>query len=495
METSVERDTSVARSTREQVRHVGAVLALLVLVTAFVPGARPTGWSTDFSAFYCAGEAIRTGHDPYRAEPIGTCERRPKPAGFHVGVRHVSLPAPLPPYALASFVPLSMLPYGVAVGVWFLLLLVALAITIEAMHRTSALPRVALFVVFAPIEGYSSLYLGETAPIAVASIALAAMFVQRGRYSKAALAIAPALIAPHVGLPAAVALFVCLPRTRAVLGALATCLGAISLACAGPWTTLEYLRNVLPAHALSEAESTQQLSLTGLLHMLGVSTKLALHIGSASYFATLLVGLLLSRKLARHDRRDALIVTLPTALVLTGGVFIHVTQMPAALPAALLLFTRMDPVARRLVGAAVVLLAIPWDQPYLGLIFIPLAAGAAFLMLRDLLDESKAVALVGSLAAGGTVLALDLAFIYGAPYPIIRLPPINPHDLAEISWGLNVRAISTWDPLTFDLARLPSWFAIATIAAALIRFVLCRPNRGTTENSGPFVFEGNLVSH
>ncbi len=461
----------------QSLRHLFGVLALLVLVAAFVPAARPGRWFTDFSAFYCAGDTIRAGADPYRAEPLGTCERRPRPANFHVGVRNLTWPAPLPPYALALFVPLSALPYGVAVFMWVAVLFGSLAITIEAMHRASALPRVALFAAFAPIDCYGSLYLGETAPVAVASIALAAMFVQRDCPKKAALAIAPAFIAPHIGLPAALALFLYLPRSRQLLGALAGCLGAVSVACVGFRMTVEYLRDVLPAHALSEAESTQQLSLTGLLHIFGTPTSIALHLGSASYIATLFLSMVLCHKLAVRDRRDGLIVALPTALALMGGVFIHVTQMPAALPAALLLFTRTDGITRRFTGGAIVVLALPWDQLFLGLMFIPLAVGAVFIMVRYLLDESKVTALLASLGAGVVVLGLDLALVYSAPFPAIRLPAIHPHDLAETSWAVYVRMLSTWDPAVFDFARLPSWLAIAVIATVLVRFVIDQPER------------------
>src|SRR6202035_6057395 len=32
--------------------------------------------ATDFTAFYCAGEVVRGGGDPYRVETLRTCERR-----------------------------------------------------------------------------------------------------------------------------------------------------------------------------------------------------------------------------------------------------------------------------------------------------------------------------------------------------------------------------------------------------------------------------------
>ncbi len=515
METSLEPDTHAVLQTQDDgnraqpvsltsraaspsasqpVRHLCGVLALLVLVALFVPASRPTGWFHDFNAFYCAGVTIRARQDPYRAEPIGTCERLSKPAGFHVGLRHVSVPAPLPPYALALFVPLSAVPYGVAAFIWVLVLMLALAVTIEAMHRASGLHRATLFAVFAPIEGYSSLYLGETVPIAVASIGLAAMFLQQDCAKKAALAIAPALIVPHVGLPAALALFLWLPKARPPLAGIAAFLGAVSFACVSPRTVLEYLREVLPAHARSEAESSAQLSLTGLLHIFGVPTNLALHLGSASYIAALFLSLALCRMLAARDRRDGLIVTLPTALAVTGGVFMHVTQMPAALPAALFLFQRSHGVARRSVGGAIVLLALPWDQLYLGMIFIPLAAGAVFVMMRSLLRESRAATLLASLTAVSIIVAFDLALAHSAPLTAFNLPPVRPHDLAEVSWGFYVRAISTWGLHVFELARLPSWLAIATLAAALIRFVIELPKddrRGIVE---PIAFGHELAS-
>ncbi|MBC5799124.1 MAG: DUF2029 domain-containing protein [Candidatus Eremiobacteraeota bacterium] len=452
-------------------RHLAATLLFLGIVAALAPVSRPSGYFRDFNAFYCAGDAVATHHDPYRAEPLGSCERRPKPAGFQAGAEHLSLPAPLPPYTLALFVPLSYLPYAVAASVWSLVLLLALGITVETMHRVTAIPRATLFAVFAPIEGYSAVYLGEMAPLAVAAIALATLFVERGSHKGAAIAVCAALIQPHVGLAAVLALFLCSKRARPVLCGIGAFLGVASIALVGMRTTFEYLHDVLPAHALSEVHSTRQLSLTALLHSLGVGDHLALALGSTSYVAMLLLGLTLARALALRNRRDGLIVALPAALVLAGGAFIHVIQMPTALPAALLLFTRTRGPMRNAVGAAIALLAIPWDQfPILGLIFVPIAATVAFMLTRHLLEGSIRTATVAAVAAAGAALAFDVALLGATPFTSVALPPVHPHDLAEVNWGINIRLLGGVNRQLFDVARFPTWLAIAAIAAMLIRF-------------------------
>jgi len=474
-------------------RHLAAVLLFLSIVAVFAPVTRPTGLFRDFNAFYCAGQAIATHHDPYRAEPIGTCERSPKPAGFQAGAEHLSLPAPLPPYALALFVPLSQLPYAAAAGVWSLLLLLALGITVEAIHRVSNIPRATLFAVFAPIEGYSAVYLGEIAPLAVAAVALATMLLQRGCDKKAAIAVCAALIQPHVGLAAFLALFLCSKRARPVLCGLAGFSALISVALVGTGITIEYLHDVLPAHALSEVESTRQLSLTALLHSLGVADHPALALGSTSYVAMLLLGLTLARQLSLRNRHDGLIVALPAALVLVGGAFIHVIQMPSALPAALLVFTRTRGLARHAVGAAIALLAIPWDQfPMLGLIFVPLAASAAFMLSRHLLGAPMRSATFAAVAAAGAALAFNFALLNAAPFTGVTLPVVHPHDLAEVNWAINIRLLGRVDRQIFDMARIPSWLAIAAIAAALIRFASA-PLRRPTPASERIVFAPELA--
>src|ERR1700690_1006699 len=87
-----------------------ALLALFVALTLN----RPNYFMGDFRAFYCAGAAIAGGADPYRIEPLLACEPAPPATAGTPTSRGVAVPAPLPPYALLPFVPLSRLPFTLA---------------------------------------------------------------------------------------------------------------------------------------------------------------------------------------------------------------------------------------------------------------------------------------------------------------------------------------------------------------------------------------------
>jgi hypothetical protein len=250
------------------------------------------------------------------------------------------LPAPLPPYDLLGFAVLSRVPYEAATCLWFALLLAALGVTIETLHRITSLRRSLLLLVFAPIDGFDALFLGEIAPLAVASLALAMLALHRGRPRLAAVALLGSLCEPHVGIAPLLALVVCVPRSRLTIALGSASLALVSVVTVGIGIAIEYVRDVLPAHAISEIASTRQLSLTALVHALGFSDDTALTFGALSYLAMLAIGVAAAQQLAARDRFDPSIVAAPAALVLLGGVFIHAIQMPAALPAALVAYVR-----------------------------------------------------------------------------------------------------------------------------------------------------------
>src|SRR5271163_2268929 len=394
-------------------RRVGTIaLAVLVLVlsaafTVARPDARPGPLWRDFNAFYCAGDALRNHADPYRAEPLGSCERRTRPRAFEGGTPGLAMPAPLPPYALATFIPLAFLPFTVAGIVWSLLSLGALVVTVISLRRASGLPVAALTAAFILSDGYVSLCLGQIAPLAIAMLALATMFVAEGRDRLAAIAASLAMIEPHVGLPASLALFILRPRSRLVFAASAIVCGSLSLVVAGAASTLEYFRDVVPAHGLSEVANEKQLSFTYALHRLGVTQALALRAGEMWYLCALVLGVWAARAVSsRHRGRDGLVVAIPSALAVIGGPFVHIAQIPAAMPAALLLYAQSGRAERRALAVSIALLAVPWIQAYvLGTIFIPLAVLVAAVLIAEFFSPRMLVVL----CAGATAL-LALTF-------------------------------------------------------------------------------------
>lgn len=450
-----------------------AVAAAVVAIAALFlarPETRPSALLRDFNAFYCAGVAIDRGADAYRAEPLGACERAPRPVAFGQGMANLAMPAPLPPYALAPFALLARLPYALAAALWVLVLLAALALTVGAMRSLTGLPLAGIIAAFALIDGFAGIALGQVAPIAIAAVALAALLAERGRDRAAACAVAIAMLEPHVGLPAALALFIWRPAARAPLALAGALTIGLSLALTGLADNLEYVRNVLPAHAASEIFNEKQFSLTYVLHRLGAGDAVALLAGNISYAIMLVLGIAAAPVVARRTGSAGLIVAFPAAVTLFGGPFAHIVQIAAALPAALLLYARV-PSLRVPLGIALAALAVPWVQfSTLGTLFPILAALTVAAVIAHFVD-ARPLAVAGAAlvtllfleAANGlaTQLVPDPAKLLAAQY--------DPRALAEASWGLYVRMVGTWNATAFDLAKVPTWLGIAAIAIAGFR--------------------------
>jgi len=455
------------------------LLGLLALAAAFCallalqPATRPSGVLRDFNAFYCAGSALVQGADPYRAEPLGTCERVPQPAPLGAGRAGLSVPAPLPPYALLPFALLAHLPYPVAAVTWGIVLLAALAVTIIAMRRACGLPLAAVVAAFVLGDGYASICLGQLAPIAVAGLALATMFANERRDAAAAWAAAGAMIEPHIGLPGCLALFIWKSGARLPLTLAALAVIGLSLWLTGPAIALEYGRSVVPAHAISELANEKQFSLSYLAHRLGANDELALRLGTLSYLAAVALGCTIAGPLANRLRAPGMIPALPSALALVGGPFLHIAQMPAALPCALLLSARV-PHLRRSLAVILVLLAIPWVQfTTLGSAFGVLAGIVAAVLSRSLAGASVLRSALVAIAAVAYVAILLALVQTPVPSPDALLAAsYDPRALAEASWGLYVRTVAQANLLAFDLARVPTlagllglgWLALELVA-------------------------------
>jgi hypothetical protein len=453
---------------RSQSLAFGAAFAVLLCAVLAAPAAwhlGAGGLMRDFNAFYCAGSALGAHADPYLAEPLGTCERAAKPWGLHSQIPHLSMPAPLPPYALAPFVLLVHLPYGAAALAWFALSLACVIASAWALRALTGLPFGALLAALALGDGYAALSLGQVVPLAVAGLTFAAWALARGRFALAGLFAAVAMIEPHVGLPACIALFCFAPRSRAALAGCAFACAALSFALAGPALNLEYVRAVLPAHALSELANEKQLSLTLVAHQFGLTDTLALRLGSLSYLLMLAAGLAAAKILAERLSSPGLLVTLPVAFTLAGGPFIHIAQIAAAVPATALLFAAL-PERRVPLGFALGLIAVPWVQFLnLGTAF-PLFAALAVLALAWGLGVERPIAAIALAVAALFVAIAPSLFLVDVPDPAAAIArAYDPAALAETTWGVFVRAIAQSNGVSYTLAKLPTWAGLLTIAA------------------------------
>ena len=323
---------------------------------------------------------LASGGDPYRTEPLRACEHAAAHAFGLAMLDGLVLPAPLPPYALMLFVPLGLLPFPAASLLWFLVSIASVALGSVALVRLGGLPFPVAAAGMLGATAYVSLPLGQVVPLVVALLCGAALAARAGRFSLAALLCATATVEPHVGLPACVALFACEPRTRRALLACGAVALAASLWFASPGICLEYVREVLPAHARSQVgQFGVQYSLTALLYALGANGATAVALGMLSYVAMVVAGIALARALAKRYADQAFLVLLPPAFALVFGTFVHLAQMAVALPAvALLIGHARPPWLRRAAYAALLALAIPWgsvaDSAAFGALLWPHAA-------------------------------------------------------------------------------------------------------------------------
>jgi hypothetical protein len=348
----------------------------------------------DFRTFYCGGQALGEGRDPYRVEPMRSCQRAALAQnGLRFNEAHV-MPAPLPPFALAFFALLAKLPFGAATQLWLALSLFSLGVAIVVTRSLCGLPPAFVALALFASAGFASLLLGQIVPLILAGLLLAALSARRGDGIAAAACACVGSLEPHLALPVWVALFAFMPRARVPLVVAGVALAALSLSF-GLGLNVEFLTNVLPEHARSEAYNfPAQYSLTALLVAAGAPLRAALALGSLSYLATLGAGLVLGRALARRFEDPAFFVATPLAMVLIGGPFVHGHQMAAALPLGLMLLGRLrrPSVSFAVAALAVCALAVPWEtlaeMPFVADRLPAKAAAAAPVLPRPFPDES-----------------------------------------------------------------------------------------------------------
>ncbi len=458
-----------------------AVICTLLPFAGQSYGDRAGGWlGVDFRAYYCAALAQRDGLNPYYAQSIHQCERE-TPAPFYRAPGNVTVPAPYPPYALALFYPLTFLPFGVAVAIWWLVLLASVALAAWALSRTTGQPWLVGWAVFVLSVGLTSLSSGNVVPFAVGAVAVSAFFAQSGRIVAAAVAAAVAMVEPQIGLPALVALFAFAPASRLVLLGAVAALGLLSLLTAGFAQSVSYVTQVIPAHALSEVSRDNQYSVATVLSALGAPDAAAALAGSVSYLVMAGIGVVVALRLARRYHEPGLVVLLPPAISLLGGAFVHTGEIAMAAPACLLLFARGKRYRVWLFGA-LILLVVPWIlATSIAILLAPVfpAAYLAYTLLRG----DRTVALAVGVASFATIAGLfALSTVHGGPAGIQHhaYPPIDPR-LAEASWRQLVLGNSTNRPIMW-LLRAPTWIGLVVLTATAIALVRKAPITIATAN-------------
>lgn len=447
--------------------------AVLCGVFAFALLSAVGSTNFDFRAFYCAGHAGLMRADPYRTEPLHTCERTQTDSTFAAFFRDVALPAPQPGYDVAAFSLLARLPFGPAAKIWSALLVLCSVGSVLLLRRVTQAPLAAVAVALW-LSSVTSIYLGEIVPFCLCAIAAAALFAQNSRFTAAGIAAAAALVEPHIGIPVCLSVALWLPKSRIALGASVLLLAGVSIAMLGLAQNVQYVASVLPAHALSEIGSDAQLSLSAILHGLGMGDAAALKAGTVSFALITLLALAAAPMLARRFGDPAFIVAVPSALAVTGGVFMHVTEIAAALPLALLLI-RYARAERRIAVIALLLLAVPWWSLATPMLFgtatgVVLTGIALFYLIHQYVHVRPIGALALAILAGAGVSAVlrwhDMNAIHTALHaaPAAILGAVYP----EASWKwFNDAYMSTGSGAAW-LLRVATWMGLCLVIWAAL---------------------------
>ncbi|HEV3156997.1 MAG TPA: glycosyltransferase 87 family protein, partial [Candidatus Baltobacteraceae bacterium] len=421
---------------------------------------------TDFRAFYCGAHGQLSGADPYREEPLRACQLATK--GIADSPTGMAMPAPLPGYDFALLAPFASLPFPPAAIAWIGILSLALASSVVSLRRLTKLPLTAIWAALMACDGITSILLGQLVPLSVAGLCLLARGCRTNNPLLTFAGVGLAMMEPHLGFGAVLAVLLFGSNTTRISVAGATCLLAgLSITTLGIWGNREFFSVVLPAHALSEVAYVQQYSLTHLLHLLGVSDKNAVTVGSLQYGAMLILGLALARSIAQSTGDRAFLALIPPAAAVLGGPFLHIWQIAAAMPAALLAYATF-PNLRSLTRWAIYGLAIPWGAIAFSGAMLPAEVVGIIILAPRLLGLRKRAALFVATVPIATT-ALAMFTLASNLKPHVPSEAFNGNSLAEDAWKAVVETALTDHPLMYLAFRLPTWAALVTLLVVLIR--------------------------
>ena len=422
---------------------LGAVVfGVLVFALPFLHGNYEQSPSLGaFRAFYCAGQTVATGHDPYLVEPLRSCEES---VFSPVAAHGVAEPAPLPPFALVPFALLATLPFGLALAAWVASLAFATSAAIWSLQKITGYSITLLTAALLWTDLYRNFAFGEIPPLVIGFLCLSAYLLESGKVRAAALVAAAALVEPHVAVASLAAMFVVQRRARIPLILAGAGLAIVSAVTVGVPVSVEYLSRVLPLHAASEVGANDQYSLTWLLHQLHVADGAALAVGSVSYVLMTIAGVVVARRLAAHYARPSLVVLVPPIFAMVGGNFIHDIQIPIALPAAIVLLSVVAARLKPFVFASMGMLAVSWlyagrVPSILQTVVVGVLVATAPLVFpsRARRYRTVAAACVAYFAVVMLIGALPGPAVSPSSVPVFSGPPT---EIASERWGRYVRS-------------------------------------------------------
>jgi len=433
----------------------------------------------DYSAFFCAGHAVRSGVDPYdQVGLLGACQQHVVALTGARLVRGEVLPAPFPPYALALFGTLSFLPLPVGAVMWILLLLASYVALVCMLQRmTSFRPVLIVTVTGIPVL-WASLEVAEITSIIVTLIVACAAALRAERYRLAGVCAVLVLCEPHLGLPLCLALFCSQPKTRLTLLAGGVLFAAIAYLAMPPALSWHYITQVLSHHAQAEMLADAQLSLAHALAVLGVPLKLAGMLGAVQYLMMVVLGTFLAIRLSRDpQQRDLAILAAPT-LAVFGGSFVHVHQIAIASCCALLLLRKYlkEKKPTYWLDASLCLFATPLilaRSPQQ--MFAYMTVVLLFALIRDYHIRIAGIAAIGTCGVMNIVYSLMSSRLWLLT-PIRDanfIPHYNygPNADIETVWHAFIAARYSWLGPVSLVAQAPTFLALTIVCFALVQRV------------------------
>ncbi len=416
----------------------------------------------DFQDFYCAGTVVAGGGNPYRYEPLHTCEQRvERDTALYAAHPALVIPAPQPPYDFVPFAALARLDFDRARTLYALAIVVVLALSVLALARSGIPIDVAAIALVLPV-GYLELDSGQIVPFAFLFLCACGAALVMHRDMLAGIFASLALIEPHLGLPVALGAFFFVPRARIALLATCTLLAAIGVATVGFPIVVEYLTRVLPAQAASELAFPYQYSLTYALDLFGASPTMAQIAGEGSFVVLLAAGLWIAPRLAAKLERRELLVFFPAACAVMAGPYLHMVALCFAIPAALVFATRLSGSLRDVSAVIACTLMIPWIMVWaIKKLFLASIFLAVLLLVRLQVTPWFAVAFVT--AATALIYAFEL-----------RSPDLPATSTAAVHFGNTELAQTEWRAFTDQLRtrdfrwfaiKLPTWGALTALLA------------------------------
>jgi hypothetical protein len=454
--------------------------AFLVAAGVVVSHYARTAQRPDLIAFYCGGQVVAQGGDPYELQPLATCEH--ELAGNDPGVIR---PVPVPGYDLAVLALPAMMSFHAFAALYIALTIAALLVAAFSLGRLLGLTRTWLVLAsLVPIALLCVRY-GQLLPlISVAAICVSALYLSRKQYVGASIAIAVAMCEPHMGLPAALALLLFVPRARMPVIVCGAVLAIISVAALGLAANVQYVRAELPSQARAEIGFPAQFSLSWALHAWGAGNRLAIVAGTLSFLIALVVLLWAAQKIASRTGELEALVLLPPSASLCGGVFLHIWNVMVAIPAAIYLIYRYSGVTW-VRGLALLLVMVPWAilaswplrSPFL------LASMAMALICGAYIGTQATRNRVGiaAFSVGAAIFTFALVSIFhivrmytgdaATGAETVGVTYFSPTTLASSYWGTFLHAsypaLSGFD--RWFASKLATWFGLLILVAVVIR--------------------------